>query len=145
MRVETPQVATHLLTESKNFITPIGRILRVTSLDELPQLYSVLRGDMSLVGPRPALFNQEDLISFRTAAGVERLRPGVTGWAQVNGRDLLSIPEKVQFDLFYAQHLSLRFDSLIILKTILKVITRDGHQQEQVKNNDSEAANRRAA
>ena len=99
MRVGAPDVATHLLSDPDQWITPLGRFLRRTSLDELPQLWSVLKGDMSLVGPRPALFNQDDLVALRTAGGVHRLRPGVTGWAQVNGRDDLPIPPKVRFDV----------------------------------------------
>jgi O-antigen biosynthesis protein WbqP len=101
MRTDTPDVATHLLDDPGRWVTPLGRFLRRTSLDELPQLWSILAGDMSLVGPRPALFNQDDLVALRTEAGVERLRPGLTGWAQVNGRDELPIPEKVKLDREY--------------------------------------------
>ena len=104
MRMNTPQVATHLLKEPDQFLTPIGKFLRRTSLDELPQLINVLRGEMSLVGPRPSLFNQDDLIALRTAGGVHQLTPGVTGWAQVNGRDELPIPEKVKLDEWYMRN-----------------------------------------
>lgn len=117
MRVGTPAVATHLLTDPDRYLTPIGGVLRRASLDELPQLWSILRGDMSIVGPRPALFNQDDLIALRTAAGVHRLTPGLTGWAQVNGRDELAIPEKVRLDAEYLQLASLSFDVCIILRT----------------------------
>jgi O-antigen biosynthesis protein WbqP len=126
MRVETPQVATHLLTDPARYVTPIGRFLRRTSLDELPQLISILRGDMSFVGPRPALFNQQDLIDLRTEKGVHVLTPGLTGWAQINGRDELPIPRKVEFDEFYLHHRSLAFDLRIIWRTFLKVVRRDG-------------------
>ncbi|WP_374569636.1 sugar transferase [Phenylobacterium sp.] len=117
MRIDTPDVATHLLEDPDRWISPLGRILRRTSLDELPQLWSVLVGDMSLVGPRPALFNQDDLVALRTEAGVHRLRPGVTGWAQINGRDELPIPEKVRLDAAYLQRRSMAFDLFIILRT----------------------------
>jgi len=123
MRIDTPQVATHLL-DGKSYLTPIGGILRKTSLDELPQLFSVLTGDMSLVGPRPALFNQDDLRMLRTSLNIHTIPPGVTGWAQVNGRDELSIPEKVKFDEEYLRKRSLLFDVKIILLTIYKVFAR---------------------
>lgn len=126
MRIDTPQVATHLLAEPARYLTPIGSFLRRSSLDELPQLWSVLRGDMSLVGPRPALFNQDDLVALRTARGVHVLQPGVTGWAQVNGRDELPIPVKVEFDAWYLEHQSLALDMKIIGMTVLKVLGRDG-------------------
>lgn len=126
MRTDTPDVATHLLAEPGRWVTPVGRILRKLSLDELPQLWSVLVGDMSLVGPRPALFNQDDLIAMRTAAGVERLRPGVTGWAQVNGRDELPIAEKVRLDAEYLARGSLAFDLAIIAATVRQAITGRG-------------------
>ncbi len=126
MRTDTPQVATHLLTDSRKWITPVGRILRITSLDELPQLYNILTGSMSFVGPRPALFNQDDLVSLRTTVGVSRLLPGLTGWAQINGRDELSIPEKVRFDEYYMRHQSLAFDLKILLLTFVKVLRREG-------------------
>jgi len=117
MRLGTPDVATHLLADPGRWVTPLGRFLRRTSLDELPQLWSVLKGDMSLVGPRPALFNQDDLVALRTAAGVHRLRPGVTGWAQINGRDELPIPEKVKLDADYLQRRSFGFDLRILFVT----------------------------
>jgi O-antigen biosynthesis protein WbqP len=129
MRTDTPAVATHLLADSARWITPVGRLLRTTSLDELPQLWSILRGDMSFVGPRPALFNQDDLIALRTARGVHRLTPGLTGWAQVNGRDELSIPEKVAFDAAYAARPSLRWDLWILLLTVRKVLGSEGVRQ----------------
>ena len=117
MRTDTPDVATHLLENPGQWITPIGGFLRRSSLDELPQLWSVLVGDMSLVGPRPALFNQDDLVALRTEAGVHHLRPGLTGWAQVNGRDELPIPEKVRLDAEYLARRSFRFDLAIIAAT----------------------------
>ncbi|MDZ5632401.1 sugar transferase [Janthinobacterium sp. GMG1] len=126
MRVDTPAVATHLLTDAAQFLTPPGSFLRKSSLDELPQLWSILCGDMCVVGPRPALFNQEDLIALRTQYGVDALRPGLTGWAQVNGRDELPIPQKVKLDVEYAQRQSLLFDMRIILMTLVKVLRRDG-------------------
>jgi O-antigen biosynthesis protein WbqP len=129
MRVGTPAVATHLLNDSQRWITPIGRFLRVTSLDELPQIWNILTGEMSVVGPRPALFNQDDLVAARTAQGVHRLVPGLTGWAQINGRDELSIPDKVRFDAEYAARRSIAFDLWIIAATFLKVARRDGIRQ----------------
>lgn len=126
MRVGTPAVATHLLSDPKVYLTPIGSFLRKSSLDELPQLWSILRGDMSFVGPRPALFNQDDLIALRTEFGVDQLLPGLTGWAQVNGRDELPIPQKVALDVAYMQRRSLWFDVRILWLTALKVIVRDG-------------------
>ena len=126
MRVDTPAVATHLLGDAKRWLTPVGSFLRKSSLDELPQLWSILKGDMSFVGPRPALFNQDDLIAMRTRHGIERLTPGLTGWAQINGRDELPIPQKVQLDLHYLQHQSLALDLRIILLTAWKVVRRDG-------------------
>lgn len=126
MRIDTPQLATHLLEKPQNFLTPIGAFLRRTSLDELPQLWNVLRGDMALVGPRPALFNQEDLISLRSERGVHLLRPGITGWAQINGRDELPIPLKVELDVFYMQNRSLIFDIKILLMTLFKVFKSEG-------------------
>ncbi|MCT7327663.1 sugar transferase [Ralstonia mojiangensis] len=126
MRVGTPAVATHLLADPKAHLTPIGPFLRKTSLDELPQLWSIFTGDMSFVGPRPALFNQDDLIALRTEAGVHHLVPGLTGWAQVNGRDELPIPEKVQLDVEYLRRQSLVFDIRIIWMTFVKVARRDG-------------------
>ena len=126
MRVGTPAVATHLLADARSHLTPIGSFLRKSSLDELPQLLSILAGDMSFVGPRPALFNQQDLIALRTAQGVHALVPGLTGWAQVNGRDELPIPEKVKLDVAYLQRQSLWFDIRILWLTFVKVLKRDG-------------------
>lgn len=125
MQVGTPAVATHLLQSPDAWLTPVGGLLRKTSLDELPQLWSILKGDMSFVGPRPALFNQSDLIALRTEYGVDKLTPGLTGWAQINGRDELPIPQKVALDVEYAQRRSFVFDLQIILKTFLKVIRRE--------------------
>lgn len=126
MRVGTPAVATHLLADAASHLTPIGSFLRKSSLDELPQLWSILVGDMSFVGPRPALFNQQDLIALRTEQGVHTLVPGLTGWAQVNGRDELPIPEKVKLDAAYLQRQSLWFDIRILWLTLVKVLRRDG-------------------
>jgi len=126
MQVGTPAVATHLLSNSGQYLTPIGSFLRKSSLDELPQLWSILVGDMSFVGPRPALFNQDDLIALRTQYGVDKLVPGLTGWAQVNGRDELSIPDKVQYEVEYLQKQSFWFDIKIIGLTFLKVVRRAG-------------------
>jgi O-antigen biosynthesis protein WbqP len=126
MRVGTPAVATHLLADAALHLTPIGSFLRKSSLDELPQLWSILLGDMSFVGPRPALFNQHDLIALRTAQGVHTLVPGLTGWAQVNGRDELPIPEKVKLDVAYMERQSLLFDIRILWMTFVKVLERDG-------------------
>jgi O-antigen biosynthesis protein WbqP len=126
MRVGTPAVATHLLNNPKNYLTPIGSFLRKSSLDELPQLWNILRGDMSFVGPRPALFNQYDLIKLRAVGGIHRLKPGLTGWAQVNGRDNLSIKEKVAFDKEYMKKKSFVFDLKILYLTFIKIIQTDG-------------------
>ena len=126
MRIDTPAVATHLLQNPDQWLTPIGSFLRKSSLDELPQLWSILKGDMSFVGPRPALFNQEDLIALRTEKGVHELVPGLTGWAQVNGRDELPIPQKVELDEEYLQRRSLLFDLKVLWMTALKVLARDG-------------------
>jgi O-antigen biosynthesis protein WbqP len=126
MRVGTPAVATHLLADARSHLTPIGSFLRKSSLDELPQLWSILAGDMSFVGPRPALFNQQDLIALRTKQGVHTLVPGLTGWAQVNGRDELPISEKVKLDVAYLQRKSLWFDVRILWLTFVKVMKRDG-------------------
>jgi O-antigen biosynthesis protein WbqP len=126
MRVGTPTVATHLLNNPHAHITPIGAFLRKSSLDELPQLWSIFVGNMSFVGPRPALFNQEDLIILRTEKGVHTLVPGLTGWAQVNGRDELPISDKVKLDVIYLQNQSLWFDIRILWLTFIKVIRRDG-------------------
>ncbi|MGA3070945.1 MAG: sugar transferase [Terracidiphilus sp.] len=126
MRTDAPQVATHLFRDPGAYLTPIGGFLRRSSLDELPQLFSVLRGELSLVGPRPALFNQDDLIALRTESGVHGLLPGVTGWAQVNGRDELPIPEKVRLDCEYLRSRSFWFDLRILAMTVLKVVRREG-------------------
>ena len=126
MRIDTPSVATHLLEDSDRWLTPIGSFLRQTSLDEIPQLFSILRGDMSFVGPRPALFNQDDLIASRTAAGVHELLPGLTGWSQINGRDELTISEKVTLDVEYLERRSFKFDLWILWLTLVKVLRRDG-------------------
>lgn len=126
MRVGAPSVATHLLQNPLDWLTPIGSFLRKSSLDELPQLWSILSGDMSLVGPRPALFNQYDLIVLRTELGIHTLKPGLTGWAQVNGRDEIPIAQKVKFDAEYLERKSLRFDFYIIWLTFLKVFKGDG-------------------
>lgn len=128
MRVDTPAVATHLLSNPEQFLTPIGSFLRKSSLDELPQLWSIIKGDMSFVGPRPALFNQDDLIKLRTDHGVDKLLPGLTGWAQVNGRDELPIPDKVKLDVEYMQQQSLWMDIRIIILTFIKVLRSEGVQ-----------------
>jgi len=126
MRTDAPQVATHLFRDPSAYLTPIGGFLRRSSLDEFPQLFSVLRGDLSVVGPRPALFNQEDLIALRKQHGVGRLVPGITGWAQVNGRDDLPIPEKVRLDCEYMHARSFWFDLKILAMTVYKVVRREG-------------------
>ena len=126
MRINTPVVATHLLVDAQEHLTPVGAFLRKSSLDELPQLWSILKGDMSFVGPRPALFNQHDLIELRTKQGVHELVPGLTGWAQINGRDELPIPEKVALDVDYLNRRSFFFDCYILWQTVIKVIKRDG-------------------
>lgn len=126
MRTDTPVIATHLLTDPASYFTPIGSFLRKTSLDELPQLWSILRGEMSFVGPRPALFNQDDLIKLRTEHGVHELVPGLTGWAQVNGRDELPISAKVELDVEYLERRSFWFDMKILWLTFLRVLRRDG-------------------
>jgi len=126
MRTDTPAVATHLLADPKRYLTPVGSFLRTTSLDELPQLWSILRDDMSFVGPRPALFNQHDLIALRTDQGVHKVTPGLTGWAQINGRDELPVPVKVAFDAEYVRRQSFYFDLYILWRTLIKVITREG-------------------
>ena len=126
MRIETPAVATHLLENPAAWLTPVGGFLRRSSLDELPQLWSILVGDMSIVGPRPALYNQDDLIALRTAEGVDDLIPGLTGWAQINGRDELSIPDKVRLDVEYLRRRSLAFDLQIMVLTGVRAIFGDG-------------------
>ena len=126
MRVETPEVATHLLTSPDQYLTSVGKMLRRFSLDELPQLVSVLKGDMSFVGPRPALYNQDDLVELRTKKGIHKLVPGITGWAQVNGRDNLSIPVKVEFDEYYLKHRSVVFDLRTLILTLSSVVVSRG-------------------
>jgi len=126
MQTDTPQVATHLMKNPDEYVTTVGPFLRKYSLDELPQLWSILKGDMSFVGPRPALFNQDDLIQLRTEKGISQLIPGVTGWAQINGRDNLPIPVKVGYDEYYLQHRSFIFDMIILWKTFFKVIKKEG-------------------
>lgn len=126
MRTDAPAVATHLLADPDRFITPVGKFLRRSSLDELPQLFSILKGDMSFVGPRPALFNQYDLIGLRTAKGVQRITPGLTGWAQVNGRDDLPIPVKVDFDEYYLKNRSTVFDVKILMMTAFQALAGKG-------------------
>lgn len=126
MHIDTPPIATHLLVDPNAWVTPIGSFLRKSSLDELPQLWSILLGKMSFVGPRPALFNQHDLISLRTEHGVHLLLPGLTGWAQINGRDELPTPDKVKLDLIYLQRQSLTFDAYILWLTLVKVLRREG-------------------
>jgi O-antigen biosynthesis protein WbqP len=128
MLIDTPAVATHLLDDPARWLTPIGAFLRRTSLDELPQLYSILKGDMSFVGPRPALFNQDDLVALRTQQGVHRLVPGLTGWAQINGRDDLPIPAKVDYDCWYLHNVSIGLDLRILVMTIMKVLNCEGVQ-----------------
>lgn len=128
MRIDTPAVATHLLADPDRFLTPLGKFLRKSSLDELPQLLCILTGCMSFVGPRPALFNQDDLVALRTQLGIHRLTPGLTGWAQVNGRDELPIPVKVEFDAYYLDNRSLLLDLKIIAKTFLQVLWSKGVQ-----------------
>ena len=126
MRINTPTVATHLMVDIEQFLTPVGSFLRKSSLDELPQLWSIIVGDMSFVGPRPALFNQDDLIRLRSEKGVHNLIPGLTGWAQINGRDELPVPDKVELDIEYMERQSFWFDICILWSTFLKVVSRDG-------------------
>ena len=133
MKVDTPAVATHLLKDPKSVLTPIGDFLRQSSLDELPQLWCIFKGDMSFVGPRPALFNQDDLIMLRSEKGVHELMPGLTGWAQVNGRDELPIPRKVDLDVEYLNHRSFMFDIRILWLTFIKVIRRSGVSHKYVQ------------
>jgi O-antigen biosynthesis protein WbqP len=128
MLTDTPAVATHLLNDPDRYLTPIGNFLRKSSLDELPQLYSIISGDMSFVGPRPALYNQDDLVALRTVKGVHVLLPGLTGWAQINGRDELPIPVKVEFDAYYLAHRSFALDIRILFLTLFKVIRSEGVQ-----------------
>jgi O-antigen biosynthesis protein WbqP len=126
MKIDTPQVATHLMENPNHYLTPIGKFLRKTSLDELPQLFNILKGDMSFVGPRPALFNQDDLVALRTEKGIDSLVPGLTGWAQINGRDELPIPVKVDFDEYYLKNRSFLLDIKILFMTFLKVMRSEG-------------------
>lgn len=126
MQIGTPTVATHLMVDNEQFLTRVGSFLRKSSLDELPQLWSIIAGDMSFVGPRPALFNQDDLIKLRTEKGVHNLIPGLTGWAQINGRDELPVPDKVELDIEYMERQSFWFDIYILWSTFLKVVSRDG-------------------
>jgi O-antigen biosynthesis protein WbqP len=126
MREDSPQIATHLMKNVESYLTPLGAFLRKNSLDELPQLWSVLKGDMSFVGPRPALFNQDDLIKLRTDKGIPRLMPGITGWAQINGRDDISIPVKVSYEEYYLKNRSFLFDLKILWNTFFKVIKKEG-------------------
>jgi O-antigen biosynthesis protein WbqP len=128
MRIDTPAVATHLMGNPDCYLTPIGSLLRKFSLDELPQLWSVLRGDMSFVGPRPALYNQDDLIELRTKKGIHGLVPGITGWAQINGRDELPIPTKVEYDEYYSKNRSFFFDIKILFLTFFKTVKSEGVQ-----------------
>lgn len=128
MKIDAPVVATHLLEKPDEYLTPIGSLIRRTSIDELPQLYSILKGDMSFVGPRPALFNQIELIELRTSKGVHMILPGLTGWAQINGRDELPIPAKVALDVEYLQRQSILFDFKILWNTFIKVLIREGVQ-----------------
>jgi O-antigen biosynthesis protein WbqP len=125
MRIGTPAVATHLLANPSSYLTSIGPFLRKTSLDELPQLWSVLKGDMSFIGPRPALFNQDDLIKLRTELGIHKLMPGITGWAQINGRDDIPIPKKVNYEFYYLNHKSIYFDLKIIILSFKKVLIKE--------------------
>ncbi len=126
MRIDTPQVATHLLKNPHHFLIPIGSFIRKSSLDELPQIWSILKGDLSIVGPRPALYNEYDWIELRKMIGIDQIRPGLTGWAQINGRDALNVKEKVKFEEEYLHKQSLKFDFYIIWKTIILVLKQDG-------------------
>lgn len=134
MRIDTPEVASHLLVDSRQWLTPIGRFLRSTSLDELPQLWCILNGSMTLVGPRPALFNQHDLIALRTTVGVHKLTPGLTGWAQIRGRDDFTSAQKAEADAWYAANQSLMLDLKILFATALQVVHADGTQSLQSAN-----------
>ena len=138
MRIDTPNVPTHLLENPEQWITPVGKFLRKTSLDELPQLFNILKGEMSIVGPRPALYNQIDLRDMRTAVGVHKLIPGLTGWAQINGRDEIPLSLKVRFDKEYLDRKSFLFDIKIIFMTVLSVLKSDGVQEGRAENNNEE-------
>ena len=138
MRVDTPNVATHLLENPDQYITPIGKFMRKTSLDELPQLFNILKGEMSIVGPRPALYNQLDLKEKRTELGIHRLLPGLTGWAQINGRDEIPLSLKVRLDKEYLDRKSFLFDIKIIFMTVLSVLKSDGVQEGRAENNNEE-------
>ena len=143
MQIGAPNVATHLLKDPESYITSIGKLLRKSSLDELPQLFNIIKGDMTFIGPRSALYNQYDLIKLRTKCGVHRLRPGVSGWAQVNGRDCLEISEKVDYDFYYLEHHNLAFDIKILFFTALKVLNADGVRegaQGQIMNEQRKAS-----
>ena len=140
MRIDTPNVATHLLENPEQWITPIGKVMRKTSLDELPQLFNILRGDMSIVGPRPALYNQYDLKEMRTELGVHKLVPGLTGWAQINGRDTIDLKDKVKYDKYYLDNMSFWFDIKIMLLTGISVLKRDGVQEGKAENNNEKIA-----
>ena len=126
MKIDTPPVATHLMNNPEQYLTPVGNFLRKTSLDELPQLFNIFKGDMSFVGPRPALFNQDDLVAMRTEKGIDKLIPGLTGWAQINGRDELPIPVKVEFDEYYYKNKSFMLDMKILFMTFFKVLRTEG-------------------
>lgn len=136
MRIDTPNVPTHLLENPEQWITPIGKFLRKTSLDELPQLFNILKGEMSIVGPRPALYNQLDLKEMRTEVGVHKLVPGLTGWAQINGRDEIPLSLKVNLDKEYLDRMSFLFDIKIIFMTVLSVLKSDGVQEGKAENNN---------
>ena len=138
MRIDTPNVPTHLLENPDQWITPVGKFLRKTSLDELPQLFNILKGEMSIVGPRPALYNQSDLRDMRTAVGVHKLIPGLTGWAQINGRDEIPLSLKVRLDKEYLDRKSFLFDIKIIFMTVLSVLKSDGVQEGRAENNNEE-------
>lgn len=140
MRIDTPNVPTHLLENPEQWITPVGKFLRKTSLDELPQLFNILKGEMSIVGPRPALYNQIDLKEMRTEAGVHKLVPGLTGWAQINGRDEIPLSLKVKLDKEYLMKKSLFFDIKIIFMTALSVIKSEGVQEGKADNNNEKVA-----
>lgn len=136
MRIDTPNVATHLLENPEQWITPIGKVMRKTSLDELPQLFNILKGDMSIVGPRPALYNQYDLNEMRTKLGIHKILPGLTGWAQINGRDAIDLIDKVRYDKYYLDNMSFWFDIKIMFLTGISVLKRDGVQEGKTENNN---------